>query len=102
MVYCLEVPNHIIYVRRNGKPIWCGNCISISKANLPDRKMLARCSFLVSMNPKNGYFNDIDMIYDQIDLPPTLINRFDLVFIMKKKRQKDESTMREEKEKGKT
>jgi len=26
MVYCVTVPNHIIYVRRNGKPVWCGNC----------------------------------------------------------------------------
>ena len=25
-VYCVEVPNHIVYVRRNGKPFWCGNC----------------------------------------------------------------------------
>ncbi len=25
-VYCIEVPNNIIYVRRNGKPVWCGNC----------------------------------------------------------------------------
>ena len=25
IVWCLEVPNHIIYVRRNGKPVWCGN-----------------------------------------------------------------------------
>mgnify|MGYP001597438138 CR=1 FL=1 len=25
-VYCVEVKNHIIYVRRNGKPMWCGNC----------------------------------------------------------------------------
>lgn len=24
-VYCVEVPNHIIYVRRNGKTMWCGN-----------------------------------------------------------------------------
>ncbi len=24
-VYCCEVPNSIIYVRRNGKPCWCGN-----------------------------------------------------------------------------
>lgn len=24
-VYCLEVPNHVIYVRRNGIPVWCGN-----------------------------------------------------------------------------
>jgi phosphoribosylamine-glycine ligase len=25
-VYCVEVPNHIVYVRRNGRPVWCGNC----------------------------------------------------------------------------
>ena len=25
-VYCVEAPNHILYVRRNGKPRWCGNC----------------------------------------------------------------------------
>jgi len=24
-IYCVEVPNHIIYVRRNGKSVWCGN-----------------------------------------------------------------------------
>ncbi|MEM1586948.1 MAG: DUF5131 family protein [Candidatus Bathyarchaeia archaeon] len=24
-VYCLEVPTHIIYVRRGGRPVWCGN-----------------------------------------------------------------------------
>ena len=25
IVYCVEVPNHVIYIRRNGKPVWCGN-----------------------------------------------------------------------------
>ena len=25
-VYCVEVPNHTLYVRRNGKATWCGNC----------------------------------------------------------------------------
>lgn len=24
-VYCVSVPNHVIYVRRNGIPVWCGN-----------------------------------------------------------------------------
>ena len=24
-VYCLEVPNHTIYIRRNSIPVWCGN-----------------------------------------------------------------------------
>jgi len=26
-VYCAEEPNHTLYVRRNGIPIWCGNSI---------------------------------------------------------------------------
>ncbi len=24
-VWCVEAPNHIVYARRNGKPVWCGN-----------------------------------------------------------------------------
>ncbi len=24
-VYCVQVPNHVVYVRRNGIPVWCGN-----------------------------------------------------------------------------
>ncbi len=30
-VYCIEVPNHIIYVRRNGKSCWCGNSYYFKK-----------------------------------------------------------------------
>jgi hypothetical protein len=30
-VYCVTVPNHIIMVRRNGKPIWCGNSGYVAK-----------------------------------------------------------------------
>ena len=30
LVGCVTVPNGIIYVRRNGKPLWCGNCARIS------------------------------------------------------------------------
>lgn len=26
-VYCLTVPNHTLYVRRNGRPMWSGNCV---------------------------------------------------------------------------
>jgi thymidylate synthase ThyX len=26
MVYCLEVPGHLLFVRRNGITMWCGNC----------------------------------------------------------------------------
>lgn len=30
-VYCVNVKNHIIYVRRNGKALFCGNCYDESK-----------------------------------------------------------------------
>jgi len=26
-VYCVTVPNHVVYVRRNGKGCWCGNSL---------------------------------------------------------------------------
>ena len=26
-VYCVTVPNGVVYVRRNGRPVWCGNSI---------------------------------------------------------------------------
>jgi hypothetical protein len=33
--YCLSVKNHIIYVRRNGRPMWCGNTGFIISGNTP-------------------------------------------------------------------
>lgn len=33
-VYCIEVPNHIFYVRRNMKPVWTGNSRSIGSTQL--------------------------------------------------------------------
>lgn len=30
MVYCVEVPNGLVYVKRNGKPVWCGNTIGLN------------------------------------------------------------------------
>lgn len=35
MIYCVEVPNHIIYVRRKGIPVWSGNCKIIPDAEMP-------------------------------------------------------------------
>lgn len=29
LVYCVEVPSHIIFVRRNGKGVWCGNSLCV-------------------------------------------------------------------------
>lgn len=38
-IYCVSVPNKVIYVRRNGKAMWCGNCsyISLKKEELSHR-----------------------------------------------------------------
>ncbi|GLI54132.1 anaerobic ribonucleoside-triphosphate reductase [Thermodesulfovibrio yellowstonii] len=34
-VYCCEVPNHTVFVRRKGKVSWCGNSIGVVTINLP-------------------------------------------------------------------
>ncbi len=56
--------------------------ISISKANI---QATLRCetTVLAAANPKFGRFDPYEAIPKQIDLPPTLINRFDLIFPIK-------------------
>ncbi|MBI1934912.1 MCM family protein [Candidatus Woesearchaeota archaeon] len=58
------------------------NTISISKANI-QATLIARTTVLAAANPKFGRFDPYAIIADQIDLPPTLINRFDLIFPIK-------------------
>ncbi|MEM2121118.1 MAG: minichromosome maintenance protein MCM [Candidatus Woesearchaeota archaeon] len=53
--------------------------ISIAKANI-QATLLARTTVLAAANPKFGRFNRSETLAKQIDLPPTLINRFDLIF----------------------
>jgi len=44
-VYCVEVPNHTLYVRRNGKPVWCGNsCIEHATFNFAIWNISRSCS----------------------------------------------------------
>jgi replicative DNA helicase Mcm len=33
MVYCVSVPSRVIYVRRNGIPVWCGNSLRFYYSN---------------------------------------------------------------------
>ncbi len=56
--------------------------VSISKANI---QATLRCetTVLAAANPKFGRFDPYELIAKQIDLPPTLINRFDLIFPIK-------------------
>jgi len=56
--------------------------ISISKANI-QATLIARTTVLAAANPKFGRFDPMGIIGEQIDLPPTLINRFDLIFPIK-------------------
>lgn len=55
-VYCCEVPNHTVMVRRNGKCTWCGNSIGVVSVNLP------RLGYL-SENEKD-FYERLDKIMD--------------------------------------
>jgi replicative DNA helicase Mcm len=59
-----------------------GQTITISKANI---QATLRCetTVLAAANPKFGRFDPYDTVANQIDLPSTLINRFDLIFPIK-------------------
>jgi len=67
--------------------------VSISKANI---QATLRCetTLLAAANPKFGRFDPYDLIANQINLPPTLINRFDLIFPIKDlpNKERDERT----------
>lgn len=56
--------------------------VTISKANI-QATLRAETTVLAAANPKLGRFNPYEVIGSQIDLPPTLINRFDLIFPIK-------------------
>jgi len=53
--------------------------ISISKANI-QATLIAKTTVLAAANPKLGRFSAYDTIGKQINMSPTLINRFDLIF----------------------
>jgi len=53
--------------------------IPISKANI-QATLNAETTILAAANPKLGRFDPYTPIAPQINLPPTLINRFDLIF----------------------
>jgi replicative DNA helicase Mcm len=59
-----------------------GQTVTISKANI---QATLRCetTVLAAANPKFGRFDPYGTIAEQLDLPSTLINRFDLIFPIK-------------------
>ena len=56
--------------------------IHIDKASI-HAVMPTKCSLLAAANPKLGRFDAYEPIAPQINLTPTLLSRFDLIFVMK-------------------
>ena len=55
--------------------------VSVAKAGIT-ATLQCRCSMLGAANPKYGRFEEHQYIADQINLPPALLSRFDLIFAM--------------------
>ncbi|MDD1767202.1 MAG: ATP-binding protein, partial [Methanomassiliicoccales archaeon] len=55
--------------------------VTVAKAGIT-AMLQCRCSILGAANPKYGRFEEHQLIADQINLPPALMSRFDLIFAM--------------------
>jgi len=79
-VFCFSTYTGFFVTRRNGKIAIQGNTLR------------SETSVLAAANPKFGRFDPYQAIAQQIDLPPTLINRFDVIFPLRDlpDRKKDE------------
>jgi len=66
--------------------------VTISKANV-QASLRAETSVLAAGNPKFGRFDPYQPIAQQIDIPSTLLNRFDVIFMMRDlpEKEKDEA-----------
>ncbi len=58
------------------------NSISIAKAGIVAR-LNARAAVIAAGNPKYGRYDPMRPISENINLPPTILSRFDLIFVMK-------------------
>jgi len=70
-VYCFSTKTGFFVTRRKGKIAIQGNTLR------------AQTSVLAAANPKFGRFDPSQGIPQQINLPPALINRFDIIFTMR-------------------
>ncbi|KXB03437.1 hypothetical protein AKJ45_01625, partial [candidate division MSBL1 archaeon SCGC-AAA261F19] len=56
--------------------------VSVAKAGIV-ATLNTRAAILAASNPRLGRFDEYATIADQIDLPPLIISRFDLIFILR-------------------
>ncbi|AEH24276.1 MCM2/3/5 family DNA replication licensing factor [Pyrococcus yayanosii] len=77
-VYDVTVEPHHLFVSHG---LVLHNTISISKAGIT-ATLNARATVIAAANPKHGRFNRMKPISEQLDLPPTLLSRFDLIFVL--------------------
>ncbi len=66
--------------------------VTISKANV-QATLKSQTAVLAAANPKYGRFDPMEMIAKQVNLAPSLLNRFDIIFILRDlpNRERDES-----------
>ncbi|OYT28994.1 AAA family ATPase [Thermoplasmatales archaeon ex4572_165] len=65
--------------------------ISIAKAGI-NATLKSRCAVLAAANPKLGRFDDFMPISEQINMPPALLSRFDLIFSIQDKPSRERDT----------
>lgn len=62
--------------------------VSIAKGGIVAR-LNARCGVLAAANPTFGRYDDYRPAVENISLPPTLLSRFDLIFVLKDRPSED-------------
>ncbi|WP_088857458.1 LAGLIDADG family homing endonuclease [Thermococcus profundus] len=77
-VYDVTVEPHHLFVSHG---LVLHNTISISKAGIT-ATLNSRTTVIAAANPKFGRFNRMKSLPEQLDLPPTLLSRFDLIFLL--------------------
>ncbi len=65
--------------------------VSIAKAGIMAR-LNSRCALLAAANPIGGRFDRYETISKQINMPPTLLSRFDLIYTMMDRPDEDMDT----------
>lgn len=76
-VYCATVKNHVMYVRRNGKPLWCGNTSIYYTKNSPVyERTLLRMKEKLAASKYVGYI-DVNCIANSRGIWPLEFTCFD-------------------------